>query len=244
MPGLDYTVFAFCDLSMSTSDRDGGTSFLAAYASGSRVKINEASMDESQTTDVIDPSYGFDEFIRSMDIIVCGRGQYDQIMHHNSGKWPYPQQRLIVFTATPLTEPLACPETCTPVPAIRSYELITVLASNRLSYHPPPSNAEAFGGTPPQLIQKLSKEGVKSRKFKRESVWVMGGSKVRGAMLELGAVGRVELVIVPRMMTSGGGVPLWSFSGETSKGMELELIDTRSYENGVVSLSYAVLGQI
>ncbi|KIM27808.1 hypothetical protein M408DRAFT_159458 [Serendipita vermifera MAFF 305830] len=222
MPGLDYNIFAFCDLSMRTSDSDGGASFLAPYASGSKLRINESSMDESTTTDAIDPTYGFDEFIRSMDIIVCGRGHYDQIMHQTSGKWPYPQQRLIVFTETPLTEPApACPST-----------------SSQPSHHAPPSNAEAFAGTPAELAQKLSKDGIKSRKFKRQAVWVMGGPKVRGAMLELGEIGRVELVIVPRIMTSSGGVPLWSFGGDEKQDVELDLIDSRSYENGVVSLSY------
>jgi hypothetical protein len=66
-------------------------------------------------------------------------------------------------------------------------------------------------------------------------------------MLELGVVGRVELVMVPRIMKSTGGVPLWSFgddgNGEGSRSVELELIGSRSYENGVVSLSYVVIGK-
>jgi riboflavin biosynthesis pyrimidine reductase len=119
------------------------------------------------------------------------------------------------------------------------------LSDPQLNHYPPPPNAEPFTGEPVQLVQKLSKEGVKSRKFKRESVWVMGGPLVRSRMLELGVVERVEVVMVPRIMKSAGGVPLWSFGDseneEGSRSVELELIDTRSYENGVVSLSYAVL---
>jgi len=102
MPGPDYTIFAATDLAMCTSSGDGGTSFLEAYAPGSRLRPGgeESSLDESSVSD-----YGFEDFIRSMDIILCGRGTYDQIMHYSAGKWPYPQKRLIVFTVTPLTEP-------------------------------------------------------------------------------------------------------------------------------------------
>jgi riboflavin biosynthesis pyrimidine reductase len=72
----------------------------------------------------------------------------------------------------------------------------------------------------------------------------MGGPTVRGAMLELGVVERVELVMVPRIMNSAGGAPLWTFGdNDGSQSVELQLIDSRSYENGVVSLSYVVLGQ-
>lgn len=105
-PGPDYTIFGITDLSMCTSSHDGGTSFLEAYASGSKLKVDDSVMNESETSDLVDPTYGFAEFIQSMDIILVGRGSYDLIMHHQSGQWPYPQKRLIVFTATPLTEPI------------------------------------------------------------------------------------------------------------------------------------------
>jgi hypothetical protein len=105
-PGPDYTIFAITDLSMCTSTHDGGTSFLEAYAAGSKLKVDDSVMNESETSDPVDPTYGFADFIQIMDIILVGRGSYDLIMHHNSGHWPYPQKRLIVFTATPLTEPI------------------------------------------------------------------------------------------------------------------------------------------
>lgn len=67
----------------------------------------------------------------------------------------------------------------------------------------------------------------------------MGGSQVRGAMLQLGVVERVEIVMVPRIMKEG--TPLWSFGGSLNdEDLHMELIDCRSYENGVVSLSYSV----
>lgn len=67
----------------------------------------------------------------------------------------------------------------------------------------------------------------------------MGGSILRAAMLQLGVVERVELVMVPRIMK--GAVPLWAFTDPSdARDFPMELIDCRSYENGVVGLSYSV----
>lgn len=115
-----------------------------------------------------------------------------------------------------------------------------LISGHQLSHYPPPLNTEQFSGSPYQLVQLLEKEGNKSRKFKRESVWVMGGPSVRGEMIKIGAVERVEIVMVPRIVN--GGIPVWSF-GSAEPGFSevpLELIDCRSYENGVVGLSYVV----
>jgi hypothetical protein len=100
MPGPDYTLFAITDLSMCTSLHNGDTSFLLPYSTGARLKTGENLHED------IDPSYGFENFLNSMDILLCGRHTYDHIMHHAQGQWPYPRKRLIVFSATPLSEPL------------------------------------------------------------------------------------------------------------------------------------------
>ncbi|KAG8824883.1 hypothetical protein FRC17_008997 [Serendipita sp. 399] len=232
MPGPDYTIFAVTDLSMHTSLQDGDDSFLASYRKGARLASKGEDMEDDSREGQVDSTYGFDDFLQNMDIILCGRGTYDQVMTRHQGQWPYPSQRLIVFSETPLDQPV--PTSNAPV-------------------YPLPANATAFGGTPQELVNKLSKEGVKSRRFKRSSVWVLGGPTVRGAMLQLGVVERVELVMVPTIMrranTTGGngGVPLWAFPANEEGGstnqedVRLELIDCRSYENGVVALSYSVI---
>ncbi|KAG8828261.1 hypothetical protein FRC19_008377 [Serendipita sp. 401] len=231
MLGPDYMIFAVTDLSMHTSLQDGDNSFLASYSKGARLTSKSEEMEDDSKEEHIDTTYGFDDFLRNMDIILCGRGTYDQIMTRQQGQWPYPSHRLIVFSETPLDQPV--PTSNAPV-------------------YPPPANSSAFGGTPQDLVTKLSKEKTRSRSFKRSSVWVLGGPTVRGAMLQLGVVGRVELVVVPtiikRANTAGGngGVPLWAFPANEDGGssahedVRLELIDCRSYENGVIALSYTV----
>ena len=121
----------------------------------------------------------------------------------------------------------------------------------------PPPNSEHFTGTPAQLVQKLIRDNTKQRRFRRESVWVMGGASVRGALLQLGAIERIELVVVPKIVTRGSpfaprsgdvGVPLFAFPAiegaqeEEQGDVDLQLIECRSYENGVIGLSYVVGG--
>lgn len=69
----------------------------------------------------------------------------------------------------------------------------------------------------------------------------MGGPSVRGEMLKIGAVERVEIVMVPRIVN--GGTPVWSFGTSREQDIQqvpMELIDSRTYENGVLALSYVV----
>lgn len=104
MPGPDYTIFAITDLSMCTAQHNGDTSFLRPFSNGSKL----VSKGEDNTSDEreVDPSYGFDDFLASMDILLCGRHTYNQIMQHSQGQWPYPKKRLIVFSETPLNDPV------------------------------------------------------------------------------------------------------------------------------------------
>lgn len=105
MPGPpDYTIYAFTDMSMCTSASNGDTSFLLPYNSGAR--LTPKAGEDAQQEREVEPSYGFDDFLSSMDILVCGRRTYDQIMHQAKGQWPYPRKRLIVFSRSPLNEPL------------------------------------------------------------------------------------------------------------------------------------------
>jgi hypothetical protein len=103
MPGPDYTIFALTDLAMCTTQHNGDRSFLSPFADGS--KLVSKGEDNTNEEHKVDPSYGFDDFLASMDILLCGRYTYDQIMHYSKGQWPYPNKRLIVFSETALTEP-------------------------------------------------------------------------------------------------------------------------------------------
>jgi dihydrofolate reductase len=66
-------------------------------------------------------------------------------------------------------------------------------------------------------------------------IWLFGGGQLFSSLLASGQVDTVEVTIVPVLL--GGGVPL-AASGITRT--ELQLLHTRRYPTGMVSLSYAV----
>jgi dihydrofolate reductase len=66
-------------------------------------------------------------------------------------------------------------------------------------------------------------------------IWLFGGGQLFSSLLASGQVDAVEVTIVPVLL--GGGVPLIA-SGVPRTG--LQLLATRQYPTGMVSLSYAV----
>jgi dihydrofolate reductase len=67
-------------------------------------------------------------------------------------------------------------------------------------------------------------------------IWLFGGGQLFGSLLSAGQVDAVEVTIVPVLL--GGGVPL---VGSAIQRTGLELLTTRPYPSGMVSLSYAVV---
>jgi dihydrofolate reductase len=66
-------------------------------------------------------------------------------------------------------------------------------------------------------------------------IWLFGGGELFRSLLAAGQVDRVEVTIVPILL--GGGVPLLP---PISSRTELQLLGTKVYPSGMVTLSYAV----
>ena len=88
---------------------------------------------------------------------------------------------------------------------------------------------------------QLSKESPVSvckeldqRNLKR--VWLMGGGKLAASFLDMGLIDEIHLAIVPIFL--GQGIPL---IGKTSQEPKLELTETKTYANGIVSVNYKVI---
>jgi dihydrofolate reductase len=65
-------------------------------------------------------------------------------------------------------------------------------------------------------------------------IWLFGGGQLFTALLSAGQVDRLEITIVPVLL--GSGTPL---AGASIPQTPLELLDTRRYPSGMVSLIYA-----
>ena len=69
-------------------------------------------------------------------------------------------------------------------------------------------------------------------------IWLFGGGRLFGSLLEAGQVDSVEVTVVPIVLGGGGHlVP----PGMPRAGLQLK--DTRTYPSGMVSLAYATLSR-
>lgn len=67
-----------------------------------------------------------------------------------------------------------------------------------------------------------------------KSLWIVGGGSVAGMFLEAGLLDEVRQFVMPLVL--GSGTPLF---GPLRQQSSLRLIDSRSFENGVLQLRYA-----
>jgi dihydrofolate reductase len=68
-----------------------------------------------------------------------------------------------------------------------------------------------------------------------KDIWLFGGGELFRSLAEAGMVDTVEVSVVPILL--GSGIPL---APNTSKWINLSLLNHRIYSSGVVSLEYAI----
>jgi dihydrofolate reductase len=91
----------------------------------------------------------------------------------------------------------------------------------------PPPGVERWTGGAAALGEHL-------RTASKKDVWICGGAKTVRAFLDLDAIDRIELYVIPILL--GDGLPLFERSTQQSS---LKLQSTRSFDNGVVEIIYA-----
>jgi dihydrofolate reductase len=74
------------------------------------------------------------------------------------------------------------------------------------------------------------------RKQKGKNIWMMGGGKVIASFLDAGQIDEMMIFVIPTLI--GEGIPLIA---PGPRDLNLELIDTRTWPDGVVKLHYRVL---
>lgn len=73
------------------------------------------------------------------------------------------------------------------------------------------------------------------REEEGQAIWLMGGGRLFRSLLDVGLVDEIEVAVVPVLL--GSGIPLLpERDGKTA----LELLDSRVYPSGIVSLRYSL----
>src|SRR5215216_5657385 len=87
-----------------------------------------------------------------------------------------------------------------------------------------------------EFVSENAGEFVRDLKDKPgKDIWIMGGGELAASLFKENLVDEVSLAIQPVLL--GSGIPLFPDIG---RQIDLELIETKTYQNGVVSLSYRV----
>ncbi len=86
------------------------------------------------------------------------------------------------------------------------------------------------------LVREDAADAVRGlREEAGKAIWLMGGGVLFGSLLDAGLVDQIEVAVVPVLL--GSGIPLLpERDGKTA----LELLDSRIYPSGIVSLRYAL----
>ncbi len=104
----------------------------------------------------------------------------------------------------------------------------------------------AFSSKPPksplpgvEFVTEPIPEFVKKLKATRgKHIWMMGGAGIIASFLDAGAIDEFSLHVIPVMI--GEGIPLVA---PRHRSIELELMNSRAFEDGVVHLGYRVRHQ-
>ena len=86
------------------------------------------------------------------------------------------------------------------------------------------------------LVQDNIKETVESiKKESGKDIWMFGGASLTASLLELGLIDEFWLSVHPIIL--GSGKPLFH---DISKRTHLNLLETKTYDTGLVSLKYSL----
>jgi dihydrofolate reductase len=85
------------------------------------------------------------------------------------------------------------------------------------------------------LDDNFAAELTRIRAEPGKDIWLFGGGSLFRSLLDAGLVDTVEVAVIPVLL--GGGVPLLPSPARRAK---LELVGSKVYKTGIVSLEYAI----
>ena len=119
------------------------------------------------------------------------------------------------------------------------------------SHHDPSQGEEGFMGMKTYVFSRTMKEnpggdvelvsgeaGEFVRSLKEQpgkDIWLFGGGELAASLLKENLVDEINLAVQPVLL--GAGIPLFP---DVGKQLDLQLVDSKTYKNGTVSLTYRV----
>jgi dihydrofolate reductase len=116
----------------------------------------------------------------------------------------------------------------TPEGGLTSLKGMEVFVCSQSILHDRVKGAHLVSGDPVEAVRQLRSED-------RKGIWLMGGGALFRTLLDASQVDAVEVAVVPIIL--GGGI---SFLPEGGSSKQLELVDIKRYQSGIVLLAYDV----
>lgn len=101
------------------------------------------------------------------------------------------------------------------------------------SHNPPPAKSKV-----PYVSEPIKDFATRLRQEKGKDIWMMGGGGIIASFLDAGEIDEFIIHVIPTFI--GEGIPLIEPRLRT---VQLELLESHAYEDGVVKLHYKVLGR-
>ncbi len=87
-----------------------------------------------------------------------------------------------------------------------------------------------------KIVSENAGEFVRNLKDMRgEDIWLCGGGRLAASLLAENLIDEIDLTVYPVLL--GSGIPFFS---EINRQIDLELTDSKTHKNGLVSLAYRV----
>jgi dihydrofolate reductase len=91
-------------------------------------------------------------------------------------------------------------------------------------------------GAEVRIVSENAGEFVRNLKNQSgKDIWLMGGGNLAASLLKENLVDEISLAIQPVLL--GSGIPLFP---EIGRQIDLQLLNCKTYKNGIVSVSYRV----
>jgi dihydrofolate reductase len=92
----------------------------------------------------------------------------------------------------------------------------------------PSAEVKIVSGNAGEFVRNLKNQSGKD-------IWLMGGGNLAASLLKENLVDEISLAIQPVLL--GSGIPLFP---EIGRQIDLQLLNCKTYKNGIVSVSYGV----
>lgn len=203
------------------ADKNGNVDWLNEQQQHLELPVGEGQQVQQQQVQPLEEEYGFNDFLKSIDVMIMGRNTFDVVVGFGKDLWAYGDDLpIVVYTRN--VQSVVIPEWV-------------------------PKSVKVKSASSPEALWKELEDEVLDRHNKNNNtdddedgpavrrVYIDGGRTIQ-AFLHSGLIHHMTLSRIPILL--GEGIPL--FDGMDPTRRRLQHVSTKAYPNGIVTTMYNV----